>query len=129
MPGKPRDFEIDGKRGYFHPSGAVSLEQAVDLVNDALAFARQQELREMLVDITGLTGFAAPTIFERFTLSARWAETAGTRIRLSVVASKEFIHEEKFGITVARNRGLDSNIFTTQKEAIAWLDGKSADGA
>jgi hypothetical protein len=129
MLGKPRDFEVDGKRGYFRPAGAVSLDQAVDLVNDALSFARKQELREMLVDITGLTGFPAPSMYERFALAARWAETAGSRIRLSVVARKELIHEEKFGITVARNRGLDSNIFTTQKEAIAWLESRSAGGA
>jgi hypothetical protein len=129
MLGKPRNFEIDGERGYFRPTGAMSLDQAVGLVNDALAFARRKELREMLVDVTGLTGFPAPTMYERFTLATQWAETAGSRIRLSVVARKELIHEQKFGITVARNRGLDSNIFTTQKEAIAWLESKSAGGA
>jgi hypothetical protein len=34
------------------------------------------------------------------------------------------IDPRKFGVTVARNRGLVSNIFTTEAEARVWLDAK-----
>jgi hypothetical protein len=32
------------------------------------------------------------------------------------------IHPQKFGVLVAANRGLSSNIFPTEREARAWLD-------
>jgi len=32
------------------------------------------------------------------------------------------IDREKFGVTVAANRSLTSNVFTTEAEARAWLD-------
>jgi hypothetical protein len=38
-----------------------------------------------------------------------------------MVARAEMIDPEKFGVTVAANRGLVSNIFTTELEARAWL--------
>jgi hypothetical protein len=42
-----------------------------------------------------------------------------------MVARAEMIHPHKFGVTVARNRGLVSNIFPTESEARAWLDAKA----
>jgi hypothetical protein len=38
-----------------------------------------------------------------------------------MVARAEMIHPQKFGVLVATNRGLVSNIFTTEAEARAWL--------
>jgi len=32
------------------------------------------------------------------------------------------IDPQKFGVTVALNRGLICDVFTTEAEAIAWLD-------
>jgi hypothetical protein len=39
-----------------------------------------------------------------------------------MVARAEMIHPQKFGVLVAANLGLVSNIFTTEVEARAWLD-------
>jgi hypothetical protein len=38
------------------------------------------------------------------------------------------IDPAKFGVTVAANRGLVSNVFTTEAEAVAWLDGTLGKG-
>jgi hypothetical protein len=51
-----------------------------------------------------------------------WADEASGGVRLAMVARAEMIDPEKFGVTVAANRGLVSNIFTTELEARAWLD-------
>ena len=54
------DFEVVGERGYFRPRGSVSLDQAVNMIDAALRVARTRGLREMVVNVTGLTGFVSP---------------------------------------------------------------------
>jgi hypothetical protein len=46
-----------------------------------------------------------------------------------MVARAEMIDPRKFGVTVAANRGLMSDIFTTEAEARAWLDARCKRGA
>lgn len=118
------DFEIVGERGYFRPSGSVSLDQAVEMIDAALRFARARGLREVVVNVTGLAGFASPAVSTRYSFTQQWASIAGGRVRLALVARPEHIDPEKFGVTVALNRALDANVFATEADAIEWLDGK-----
>jgi hypothetical protein len=53
-------------------------------------------------------------------MATEWASIA-RGLRLAVVARAELIDPERFGITVARNRGLSANVFTSEAEAIDWL--------
>ena len=117
----PKGFAIEGERGVFRLAGAMTLEQAVDAVDAALAFASRKRLREVLVDITAVTGLEPPGMFDRFLAACKWAETAAGKLALAMVAREELIHPQKFGVTVARNRGLHSNIFPLEAEAVAWL--------
>ena len=55
-----------------------------------------------------------------------WAEEARGSLRLVMVARAEMIDPRKFGVTVAANRGLESNIFPTEAEARDWLDARRA---
>ena len=118
------DFEIVGDRGYFRPSGSVSLDQAVKMIDAALRDARTRGLREVVVNVTGLTGFASPSVGNRYSFIRQWARTAGGRVRPALVARPEHIDPEKFGVTVAANRGWDANVFVTEADAIVWLDHK-----
>ena len=44
-----------------------------------------------------------------------WADEGGRGgVCLAMVARQEMIDQQKFGVTVAANRGLVSNIFTTE---------------
>jgi hypothetical protein len=122
-------FTINAGRGFYRPAGSISFDEAVAWVCAAIEAACQHQVRDLLVDTTALTGFPSPTTFERFLAAVNWAESAGGRLRLSMVARPEMIDPEKFGVTVARNRGLESNIFTTESEAIAWLDAAGERGA
>jgi hypothetical protein len=120
----PKGFAIEGERGVFRLAGAMTLEEAVNAVDMALALARKKGLRELLVDVTGVTGFEPPGMFDRFLAACKWAETAAGKLSLAMVAREEHIHPQKFGATVARNRGLYSNIFAREAEAVAWLEHK-----
>ena len=124
----PIHFEIVGRRAVYRPVAEVSLSRAIAMVNDALAFARERDCRELLMVITGLTGFPSPSITDRFYFVQEWARTAGGRVRLAVVARAELIDPQRFGVTVARNHGLIGDIFVSEDEAVAWLDGRDQAG-
>jgi hypothetical protein len=115
------DFVLEGGSGFYRPVGPVAFDEAVALVRAAVAATRRNQAQDILVDTTALTGFPSPTTIERFFAAVEWAVEAGGCLRLAMVARAEMIDPEKFGVTVARNRGLVSNIFTTEAEARAWL--------
>jgi hypothetical protein len=115
-------FALEGERAVYHPVGSVSFDEVVALVRAAIAAARSNQARGLLVDTTGLTGFPSPDTFQRFLAVVEWAEEARGSVLMAMVARPEMIDPQKFGVTVAGNRGLVSNIFTTEREARAWLN-------
>ncbi len=105
----------------YRPMGSMSLAQAVDIVCAALRHAALTSANRLLVDVTGLTGFETPTIVERQQLARRLADAAQGKLRMVMLAKPEWIREDKFAIMVARNHGLNSNVFDNEPEALAWL--------
>ena len=118
---QPKHFKIFESHAVFHPIGDVSLEQAVQLVLSAITFAREQQIRKLLTDLTNLTGFESPSIATRYFFIQEWARAAQGRVYISMVAKPEMIDPEKFGVTVAENVGLRCDVFASQEEALAWL--------
>jgi hypothetical protein len=119
---KPDGFVMEGERGIYRPVGSVSFNEAATLVRAAIATARSNQIRDLLIDTTGLTGFPSPNTFQRFLAIVEWAKEAKGSVRMVMVARAEMIDPLKFGVTVAANRGMVSNIFPTEEEARAWLD-------
>ena len=121
-------FVLEGGRGLYRPVGSVSFNEAVALVRAAILAARKNQVRDLLVDTTALFGFPSPVTFQRFLAAVEWADQARGAVHLVMVARAEMIDPEKFGVTVAANRGLVSNIFTTEREARAWLEARCGRG-
>ena len=121
-------FVIEEGRGFYRPVGTFSFDEVVVLVRAAIATARRNKVRDLLVDTTALTGFPSPATFQRFLAAVAWAEEAVGRLRLAMVARAEMIDPRKFGVMVAANRGLVSNIFPTEAAARAWLDAQRGRG-
>lgn len=121
---KLANFEVIGNRAFYRPTGKVSFEQAVDLVADAMKQARELELRGLLVNTNGFTGMSPPTIFARHALAVKWAESAGSRLHVAMVARPELIDPQKIGVLMAQNRGVSGDVFTNEQAAIAWLDSR-----
>lgn len=117
-------FVLEGERAVYRPVGSVSFDEVVALVRAAIAAARSSQARDLLIDTTALTGFPAPDTLQRFLAVVEWAEEARGSLRLAMVARPEMIDLHKFGVTVAANRGLVSNIFATREEAQVWLDAR-----
>jgi len=124
----PDSFEIIGRRAFYRPIATVSFAEGVSRVADAIAYARDRGASELMANICGLTGSSAspnrpPNIVERYFVAEKWALAAAGRVRVAVVARAEMIDPYKFGVTVAANRGAVGNVFVTEAEALAWLDG------
>lgn len=119
-------YALEGRRLIFRPVGPSSLVAAIDMVSDVMAFALQQHAREVLVNLTELTAIDQPNLFERYEAINTWARASKGILRLVLVTRPELIDPQRFGVTVARNRGFVANVFATEAEALAWLDSLAA---
>ena len=120
-PDVPRYFEFSRGYGVYAPLGEVSLTQAVDMVTGAIAYSRAQNIARLLVDVSRLTGFASPTLNDRYWMAQDWAAAAQESVVVAFVARAEHIHPNKFGIQVAIDAGMTADVFTTTGEALEWL--------
>ncbi|HSD18113.1 MAG TPA: hypothetical protein VLC71_12750 [Thermomonas sp.] len=66
-------------------------------------------------------GFASPSLVDRLRMVRQWADAAGGRVRIVVVARPEFIDPERFGVVAAGKFGLSAQVFEQEADAIAWL--------
>jgi hypothetical protein len=119
---RPEHFDVAGDQGYFRPAGTMSLGEVVKLVDDALAFARREGVRKLLVDTRAVYGFDSPCLADRYGFIGKWAFTINGAVRLALVARPEMIDPNKFGVTVAANRGATADVFASETEATAWLN-------
>lgn len=115
-------FVLENGRGIYRPVGEVSFDEVVALVRAAIATARSSHAREILIDTTALVGFPSTDTLQRFLAVVEWANEANGGLRMVMVVRAELIDPYKFGVVVASNRRLVSNIFSTEAEAVAWLD-------
>jgi len=117
----PTDMEVFDGHCRFGPRGEVSLVEAVEMVTRAIAFCSDQKIPRLLVDVTGLTGFANPTLDDRFWMVQDWADEANGAVIVAMVARSEHIHPSKFGVKAAADAGLIGDVFTSEAEALEWL--------
>jgi len=122
-----RNFEIQKGYAVFRPTGQFSVAQAVQLVTEGIDFARSLDVRKLLVDTTNLTGFEPPGVVLRYFLINEWARAAGGRVKVAILTRPDMIDSEKvdprkIGITVAAEIGFTADVFTTEEDALNWLE-------
>ena len=123
----PKHFEV--MEGYccYRLSGHGPLAEAAGKVIEAITFARQQRMHNLLIDTTNWTGHQSPDTLERYTWGQAFAQAAGSTMKLAMVVRPEMVDPENFEVTVARNRGLTGHVFDCEKDALAWLLDPAAD--
>jgi hypothetical protein len=119
----PEHFEIPEDYAVFRPTGKVTLQCAVEMVTDAIAFAREHRIQKLLVNTLNLTGYEPPSLTARYFFVHDWARASGRRVRVALVTRPERIDPQKFGITVAANLGSIAEVFTSEEDALKWLEG------
>ena len=116
-----QDFEIVGDHAEYRPMGELALNQATLLIASEIAFARERQVKKLMVVTLGLTGFQSPSVFQRYHFIHEWAKASGGSVRVAIVARPEMIDHEKIGLMIASNIGFDCNVFTSEAQALAWL--------
>jgi hypothetical protein len=117
----PEFLEITEDYARFRPEGEVSLDRAVALIGEAIRFCHDHEIQRLLVDTTALTGFAPPTLAERYWMAQKWARQARGQVAVGMVVPPEVIDPDKFEVIAAENAGQTANVFTSEAEAMEWL--------
>jgi hypothetical protein len=114
-------FQIVGDYAVLRPVGQESLDQVAEMVRRSIELAKKERVTKLLAVGTRLDSLPAPSLSQRFFIFSDWAATSLGRVRLSMVARPWMIDPQKFGILVGRNRGLISDVFTSEEEALHWL--------
>lgn len=115
-------FEQAGTRGFYRPMARVTLERGLDLMAAATRAARDRGLKDLLINTIGFSGYDIPTVFDRYGWATRLAASAGPGLRVATVVRPEVFDPQKIGVVMAQNRGATTEIFTSEAEALAWLD-------
>jgi hypothetical protein len=118
-------IKVAGDCAYYHPAGQLTLEEAIELVDQTIAYACNQRIPKLLFNAKGLVGFRSPSLPERYFAARRFATTGHRLTRFAMVIHAEMIDAEKFGVTVARNSGLNADVFSEEEEALAWLESET----
>jgi hypothetical protein len=119
-----KNFEPIGTRAFYRPVAECTLEKGADMIAEAIKAAREQGLVDIIVNTTGLTGFEPPTLFQRYAFVTKWAQSAGTALRVAIVTRAEFIDPQRMGVVMMQNRGTTNESFLNELDALKWLDAR-----
>lgn len=119
----PRYFQDAGGYAIFRPAGVLKLEVVVDMITEAISFARESGRRRLLVVLTDVTGMTPPMLTVRYRFVRDWARASGGLVRVAVVTTAEMIDPGRFGVTVATNAGMAADVFVDEEKAREWLVG------
>ena len=106
---------------FCRPEGQTTLEDAVMLMEQAIAYTREKQLPKLLFNGQQLNGIRSPSLPERYFISRQFATVAQGKVQMALVIHPHLIDPEKFGIKVARNAGMNADVFDNEPDALAWL--------
>jgi hypothetical protein len=92
----------------------------MELLVQAVAFARERGIPKLLVNVLALD-FPSPSLPERYFLARKLAATAQGEVQLALVVHAHMMDPERFGVQVARNAGMNVEVFAIETEALTWL--------
>jgi len=110
-----------------YASGSYSLVKANNLFKLAIDNGVSHNKSKILIDVSDLIG--SIPFFDRFQYSKflsdyRIKHALGKVNKIAVLGKEPIVHKEKFGETVAVNRGANVRVFTDMSKASIWLNTK-----
>lgn len=104
--------------------GWYSLSNTIAFFKTAIDHTLLHEKKSLLIDVNNITGTIPLTDRFKFSesITGYFIEFALGKIhRVAIVGQEPIIDHDRFGETVARNRGLNVYVFTDLQQAIQWL--------
>ena len=121
---KLEDSEVVKDYLFYRPKGEVKLERVTELAMEAISYALEHNIGKLVYNTTGLFGYAPPSIMQRYDAVERCARVAMGKVNVALVTRPERMDAMKFHEAVGFNRGLSTNVFLTEREAVQWLAAK-----
>jgi len=115
------NIQVSGDCAYYRPAGQLTLDEAIDLMDQTIAYVRDRRIPKLLFNARALFGFPSPSLPTRYFAVRRFAATGQGLVQVAMVIVAEHIDPEKFGVTVALNSGLKADVFSEEQEALEWL--------
>ncbi len=103
--------------------GAYSDDTARVVFTQAFEIAARADRRAILVDGRLVTG-RPPTLTQRYGMAIHVTALQRKRlplIALAILGHEPMVDSQRFGETVARNRGAVARVFTNEERAREWL--------
>ena len=105
--------------------GEYSLAKANHLFKIAIDQGVLHSKRKIFIDIRNIIGsipFMDRFKFSEFLANYRLNNASGKVNSIAVLGLEPIVHNERFGETVAVNRGTNVRVFTDQEEAFNWFN-------
>ena len=119
----PEFAERVGQRAFYRPVLSASFQEALGLCMTAIRWARDCNCTDMLVNVHGILGIDNLTTFMRYEVAVAWSQAAGS-LRVALVVPENLMDPQKFAMLMAHNRGVNGDVFTSEAEALRWLDAR-----
>ncbi|MDX1564159.1 MAG: hypothetical protein R3236_02080 [Phycisphaeraceae bacterium] len=101
-------------------TGEGAIEPLLEQVDSILLRCETEGLKRVLIDFREAQ-FPYGTI-ERYQVGSQGGRFAAASVRVATVHRPDQVDPDRFGLTVARNRGAAVQMFTDPDRAAAWLD-------
>ncbi|EEF62777.1 hypothetical protein [Pedosphaera parvula] len=118
---KAEEFETVGDCVFFRPRGNVTIGKVTELAIVGIIYARERKISKLVFNTTSLFGYSPPSITERYEAVTRCAPVAMGAVHVALVTKPERMDAQQFHEVVGANRGLTTDVFVTEEEAVAWL--------
>ena len=124
------DLHIGAESGFLHVmvTGEFSLEEAQRVFLEILEAVTRHNTAKILLDGRALTG--EPSTIQRYLFGAftahavvryRIEHSASRALQFAFVLQEPVLDPQRFGETVAVNRGMWLKVFDNPEDALAWL--------
>lgn len=119
---EPSRFVEVGDRLELRLDGRRTADEVRALVAGAVEEARRRSKRKLFVDGMGLEDFPVPSTMDRYQAMVGWANAGAASLRMAIAARPEIVDPSKFDVKLASVLGFSCEVFTSEADALAWLD-------
>lgn len=113
-------FVFERREGYLEgvgsPKTAQGVMQAIPHIAEAMA---ETGCHKVLVDFTTAEG--PVSLMERLEMAEVLAATTPRTMKLAAVVTRQQLDPQRFGETIARNKGVNMRVFLDRDRALRWL--------
>ncbi|HWX24355.1 MAG TPA: hypothetical protein VN083_04905 [Vicinamibacteria bacterium] len=113
-------FELHEGYATFRPEGSTTVPGFLSLVAQAMKACLESGVTRLLVDARNVSHLPLAAV-EWFQVGSGLAAFWDRDIKLVMVGRPDQIDPERFGVSVAENRGLRYSVYESEAEALAHL--------